>query len=242
ARHAARGISERARRRGGRAGAAGRRQAEVVAAGDVTPPRTRIALVDPRRPEAPVLEEAAAVLRGGGLVAFPTETFYGLGAPALDRAAVRRVFELKGRPETKPLLVLVDSLAMAERVGVFGPAARALAARHWPGALTLVVAAGAHVPEEVTAGTGTIGVRVSPDHGALGGIYSGLRAAPGDAAFTVACDMPFLHPDVVRLVVARADEGDVVIPRVGGQWETLHAAYAKSCLPHIEARLVAGRL
>jgi len=54
--------------------------------------------------------------------------------------------------------------------------------------------------------------------------------------------MPFLHPDVVRLVVARAGEGDVVIPRVGGQWETLHAAYAKSCLPHIEARLVAGRL
>src|SRR5204863_1565520 len=83
---------------------------------------------------------------------------------------------------------------------------------------------------------------VYPDHGSLGGIYSGLRAAPGDAAFTVACDMPFLHPDVVRLVVARADEGDVVIPRVGGQWETLHAAYAKSCLPHIEARLVAGRL
>ncbi len=59
---------------------------------------------------------------------------------------------------------------------------------------------------------------VYPDHGSLGGIYSGLRAAPGDAAFTVACDMPFLHPDVVRLVVARAGEGDVVIPRVGGQW------------------------
>lgn len=83
---------------------------------------------------------------------------------------------------------------------------------------------------------------VYPDHGSLGGIYSGLRAAQGDAAFTVACDMPFLHPDVVRLVVARAGEGDVVIPRVGGQWETLHAAYAKSCLPHIEARLLAGRL
>ena len=83
---------------------------------------------------------------------------------------------------------------------------------------------------------------VYPDRGSLGGIYSGLKAAPGDVAFTVACDMPFLHPDVVRLVVARAGEGDVVIPRVGGQWETLHAAYAKSCLPHIEARLVAGRL
>ena len=80
------------------------------------------------------------------------------------------------------------------------------------------------------------------DHGSLGGIYSGLLAAPGDAAFTVACDMPFLHADVARLVVERAGSGDVVIPRVGAQLETLHAAYRKSCLGAIEARLVAGRL
>ena len=81
-----------------------------------------------------------------------------------------------------------------------------------------------------------------PDHGSLGGIFTGLAAAAGDAAFTVACDMPFLHPDVARLVVARAGQGDVVIPRVGMQLETLHALYAKACLPHIEARLKAGRL
>jgi len=80
------------------------------------------------------------------------------------------------------------------------------------------------------------------DHGSLGGIYSGLLAAPGDAAFTVACDMPFLHADVARLVVERAGSGDVVIPRVGAQLETLHAAYRKSCLGAIETRLVAGRL
>jgi molybdopterin-guanine dinucleotide biosynthesis protein A len=83
---------------------------------------------------------------------------------------------------------------------------------------------------------------VFPDRGSLGGIYSGLRAAPGDSAFTVACDMPFLRREIVRLVVARAGEGDVVLPRVGGQWETLHAAYAKTCLPHIEACLAASRL
>ncbi|HEX9820605.1 MAG TPA: molybdenum cofactor guanylyltransferase [Methylomirabilota bacterium] len=81
-----------------------------------------------------------------------------------------------------------------------------------------------------------------PEHGSLGGIFTGLAAAAGDAAFTVACDMPFLHRDVARLVVARAGEGDVVIPRVGGQFETLHALYSKACLPHIEARLKAGRL
>jgi molybdenum cofactor guanylyltransferase len=82
---------------------------------------------------------------------------------------------------------------------------------------------------------------VYPDHGSLGGIYSGLRAA-GEIAFTVACDMPFLHPEVVRLVVGRAGEGDVVIPRVGEQLETLHAAYSPACLAPIEARLRAGRL
>lgn len=83
---------------------------------------------------------------------------------------------------------------------------------------------------------------VFPDHGALGGVYTGLKAAPGDAAFTVACDMPFLHPAAVRLVVDRVALADVVIPRVGGQLETLHAAYGKACLGPMEARLRAGQL
>src|SRR5438105_10517753 len=91
-----------------------------------------------------------------------------------------------------------------------------------------------------------LGLRMVPDvftdHGSLGGLYSGLAAAAGDAAFTVACDMPFLHPDVARLVVARADEADVVIPRVGDQLQTLHAVYAKPCLGPMEDRLRAGRL
>jgi molybdopterin-guanine dinucleotide biosynthesis protein A len=81
-----------------------------------------------------------------------------------------------------------------------------------------------------------------PDGGALGGIYTGLRAAGGDAVFTVACDMPFLHPAIVRMVVERAGEGDVVIPRTGGQLETMHAVYGKGCLPPMEARLRAGQL
>lgn len=81
-----------------------------------------------------------------------------------------------------------------------------------------------------------------PEGGALGGIYSGLRAVGGDAAFTVACDMPFLHPAIVRMVVERAGEGDVVIPRTGVQLETMHAVYGKRCLPAMEARLRAGQL
>ena len=93
---------------------------------------------------------------------------------------------------------------------------------------------------------GFLGVPMVPDaypeHGSLGGIFTGLAAASGDAAFTVACDMPFLHRDVARLLVDRAGQGDVVIPRVGEQLETLHAVYGKACLPAIEARLRAGRL
>jgi len=83
---------------------------------------------------------------------------------------------------------------------------------------------------------------VFPDHGSLGGIYSGLRAASGDVAFTVACDMPFLSVEVARLVTGHAGEADVVAPLIDGQWETLHACYGKACLEHIESRLRAGRL
>jgi molybdopterin-guanine dinucleotide biosynthesis protein A len=83
---------------------------------------------------------------------------------------------------------------------------------------------------------------VFPDHGALGGIYSGLAAASGDVAFTVACDMPFVRADVVRLVVAHAAGADVVIPRLGEYLETMHAAYGKACLAPMEECLRAGRL
>ena len=107
---------------------------------------------------------AARCLREGGLVAFPTETFYGLGADALDPAAVARVFHAKGRPADKPLLVLVDSLAMAGEVVAGIPArARRLMARYWPGPLTLILPAAARLPPALTAGTGTIGVRI-PGH------------------------------------------------------------------------------
>jgi molybdopterin-guanine dinucleotide biosynthesis protein A len=82
---------------------------------------------------------------------------------------------------------------------------------------------------------------VFPDCGSLGGIYSGLKAAPGEAAFTVACDMPFLSPAVCRLVTSRAGDADVVVPRVGPHYETLHACYGRACLGPMERRLGSGR-
>lgn len=128
--------------------------------GDTT---TRVLDVDPLTPAAAALAAAAGVLRMGGLVGFPTETFYGLGAVALDAAAVRRIVAVKGRPESKPLLVLVDSISMVDVVALEIPGpARVLMAVHWPGPLTLVLRARPEVPVDVTAGSGTVGVRLSP--------------------------------------------------------------------------------
>jgi L-threonylcarbamoyladenylate synthase len=121
----------------------------------------RVLRVDPERPCLTRIDAAAAVLAAGGLVAFPTETFYGLGASAHCEDALARIFRAKGRPEAKPLLVLVSSVAMAERVAEVPPEARELMARHWPGALTLVLRARPGVSAAITAGTGTIGVRHS---------------------------------------------------------------------------------
>ncbi|HET8577442.1 MAG TPA: L-threonylcarbamoyladenylate synthase [Methylomirabilota bacterium] len=125
---------------------------------------TRIATVDPRAVARAALDEGAAALKRGGMVAFPTESFYGLGVDALNAEAVGRLFALKGRTESKPVLVLVDSVAMAEELATeIGPGARELMARHWPGPLTLVLRAAPHVPSGLTAGTGTVGVRM-PGH------------------------------------------------------------------------------
>jgi len=125
-------------------------------------PPTQVVRVDAAAPDLGVMRQAAQVLRAGGLVAFPTETFYGLGAAGLDPEAIRRVFAAKGRPASMPLLLLVDSRAMVAAVAAsIPPQATPLMERHWPGALSLVLPAARGVPAEVTAGTGTVGVRVS---------------------------------------------------------------------------------
>ena len=125
-------------------------------------PRARVIAIDAVAPTRVTLRAAVDTLRAGGVVALPTETFYGLAVPALDAGSVRRLFELKGRPDSKPLLILVDSVAMAETVACVTAAARDLMMRYWPGALTLVLPARARVPSVVTAGTGTLGLRLSP--------------------------------------------------------------------------------
>jgi L-threonylcarbamoyladenylate synthase len=110
------------------------------------------------------ISEAAEIIRAGGLVAFPTETVYGLGANALDPAAVQKIFEMKGRPGTSPLIVHVASIAMARQiVAEWPPLAEELARQWWPGPLTLVLPKKSIVPDSVTAALPTVGVRM-PNH------------------------------------------------------------------------------
>jgi L-threonylcarbamoyladenylate synthase len=107
------------------------------------------------------LARAADLIRSGGLVAFPTETVYGLGANALDAQAVQRIYEAKGRPSSSPLIVHVVDEAMAKSISAEWPRiAHVLAARFWPGPLTLVVKKSSLVPDVVTAGLDSVGVRV----------------------------------------------------------------------------------
>lgn len=109
------------------------------------------------------LLEACDVLRAGGLLAFPTETVYGLGADGLDSSAVRRVFAAKERPLDNPLILHVADVESAKAVAVWNAHAARLAVRHWPGPLTLVLWARPDVPTEVRAGLRSVAVRC-PQH------------------------------------------------------------------------------
>lgn len=130
--------------------------------------------VDARAPDPDVLSLAADVLRAGGLVAFPTETVYGLGARALDERAVRAIFEAKGRPATNPVIAHVSSVEMARSICEVWPAhAERIAAALWPGPLTLVLPRAPHVPDAVTASGDSVGVRM-PSHPVALGLIEAL--------------------------------------------------------------------
>src|SRR5262245_25908167 len=125
---------------------------------------TQMIAVDPAAPDPATIQIAAQVLLAGGLVAFPTETVYGLGANALDALAVNRIFVAKGRPASDPLIVHLAALAQIGEVAEDIPAlAYELARVFWPGPLTLVLRRGARVPANVAAGRDTVAVRM-PNH------------------------------------------------------------------------------
>ncbi|MDD5304900.1 MAG: L-threonylcarbamoyladenylate synthase, partial [Elusimicrobia bacterium] len=126
------------------------------------------------RPNGKTLAMAADILRAGGLVAFPTETVYGLGARAYDPAAARRVYKAKGRPSDNPLIVHVcDEAMLADAVKRVTPLARRLMDAFWPGPLTLILEKSARVPGAVTAGGRTVAVRC-PGHPAARALIRAL--------------------------------------------------------------------
>ncbi|MDF1501573.1 L-threonylcarbamoyladenylate synthase, partial [Roseisolibacter sp. H3M3-2] len=165
--------------------------------------------VDPAAPDPAVLAEAAAVLRAGGLVAFPTETVYGLGAHALDADAVRRIFAAKGRPSYNPLIAHAADADGARALAAAWPdAAERLAAAFWPGPLTLVLPKRPHVPDALTAGLPAVAVRVPAHPVAL----ALLRAAALPVAAPSANRFTELSPTTAAHVAkALGDRVDLIV-------------------------------
>lgn len=123
-------------------------------------PASRVIVVDPARPDPAALDLAAGILKNGGLVAFATETVYGLGGIATQPAAVARIFAVKGRPAINPVIVHVSGIREARECASAWPDdAQRLAARFWPGPLTLVLHRTAIIPDLVTAGKDTVALR-----------------------------------------------------------------------------------
>ena len=135
-------------------------------------------------PDDRSLSLAAALIRNGGLVAFPTETVYGLGATALNPAAVRAIFAAKGRPADNPLIVHIHRRGQLDSLCEVSDPAPLLMDAFWPGPLTLLFPRKAAVPDAVTAGLPTVAVRM-PSH-------------PVAQAFLAACDLPVAAPSANR--------------------------------------------
>ena len=162
--------------------------------------------VDPTSPDDAALGRATEVLRGGGLVAFPTETVYGLGAHAMNPEAVERIYEAKGRPAWNPLIVHVANADAARAVTREWPReAELLAARFWPGPLTLVLPRDPSVPDIVTAALDSVGVRV-PSH-------------PVALALLRACGLPLAAPSANRSNELSPTTAGHVIKSLGGAVE-----------------------
>src|SRR5579872_2410044 len=148
------------------------------------------------------IDRAAELLRAGRLVAFPTETVYGLGAKALSAEAVARIFAAKGRPAYNPVIVHVsDAGAAQELVADWPDIADRLAAAFWPGPLTLVLPKSLLVPDEVTAGSQTVAVRV-PSHAVALAL---LRAAGAPVAAPSANRSMLLSPTTAEHVLEGLD-------------------------------------
>ena len=150
----------------------------------------KIHKINPENPNPDIIQEAAGIIRKGGVIAFPTRCLYGLGADAFNPEAVDRIFKIKQRSAEKPILILIDEPnRLKGLVTHISEAAKAISERFWPGRVTLVFDAGAKVPETLTAGTGKIGIRLAghpvaaalarATQGPLTGTSANISGCPG---------------------------------------------------------------
>jgi L-threonylcarbamoyladenylate synthase len=123
---------------------------------------SEVVRIDPAQPASHLIDKAAEVINGGGVIIYPTETLYGLGVNPLDSQAMKRLYAIKGRMETKPIPFLIKDQKMLETfVEDIPPIGRQLIKRYWPGALTLIFRAKKGLPLPLRGGSGTIGLRIS---------------------------------------------------------------------------------
>jgi len=177
--------------------------------------KSEVRIVDPNHPCEASIALAAEVLRRGDLVAFPTETVYGLGANALDERAVRKIFAAKGRVATNPLIVHVSSITEARTLVTQWPSdAELLASRFWPGPLTLVLPKRPHVPDVVTGGGPTVAIRV-PSH-------------PVAMALLTASGLPIAAPSANPSSRISATQADHVLRAMGNRVDLILDAGATS--------------
>jgi L-threonylcarbamoyladenylate synthase len=173
------------------------------------------------------LPRIAETIARGGVIAFRTDTFYGLGADPFNRSAIRKIKQLKGREATKAILVVISGLDQIERfISVRSRAFDLLAKRFWPGALTLIGQAAPAVPDEVTADTGTIGIRLPSDDNVralvtvCGGALTATSANPAGAEpARTAAEVDGYFGASIDLIVddgeARADRPSTVVDASG---------------------------
>ncbi|HET6351501.1 MAG TPA: L-threonylcarbamoyladenylate synthase [Coriobacteriia bacterium] len=167
---------------------------------------TKVYPIDPENPSAEVVNLAATVLLDGGIVVFPTETVYGIGALADSKFGPHEIFEVKVRPANLPIPLLVETEDALDTWGVEVPDyAHTLAKAFWPGAVTLVVKASERVPKDFRAPDGTIGLR-SPNHE----VVRELLAATGSPIFTTSANThgnppPGIFGEVEPRIIAHAD-------------------------------------
>lgn len=167
-----------------------------------------VVTVDARAPQRDIIARAAKILRDGGLVAFPTETVYGLGAHALEPAVVRKIFSVKERPDWDPLIVHVRDMIMARPLMKrLRPQFEFLASRFWPGPLTLVVEKSAQVPDEVTACRPTVALRM-PWH-------------PVAAALLAAAKIPIAAPSANKFGRPSPTKAEHVVADLGERVELI---------------------